>query len=67
MGTAISLALTVLQNLPALIAAGQDVIALINSTSAVIVKSQATGTDPTDADWKMLDDMLIDLRKRAAS
>ena len=67
MGTAVSLTLTVLQNLPALIQAGQDVIALINTTSAVIAKSQATGTDPTAADWKALDDMLTNLRAQAAS
>ena len=67
MGTAASLALTVLQNLPALIQAGQDVIALINTTSAVIAKSQATGKDPSDADWAALDAMLTNLRAQAAA
>lgn len=65
--TAISLALTVLQSLPALIAAGQNVIALINSTSATITKAQAENRDPTPAEWQALDDMLTDLRKQAAS
>lgn len=50
MGTA-ALAITVLQALPALLAAGADVLALIERTNAVIADAQARGGDPTDAEW----------------
>ena len=61
----LTIATTVLSNLPALIKAGMDVMALINSTNAVIAKAQASGTDPTDSDWATLDQMLTDLRAQA--
>jgi hypothetical protein len=49
--TAIALAITVLENLPALITASEEVIALISSTVTSLRQMQAEKRDPTDAEW----------------
>lgn len=67
MATAISLALTILTELPALIQAGVDVVGLINSTSATIKAAQDGNRDISDAEWSALDAQLTDLRKQAAA
>jgi hypothetical protein len=67
MGATISLALTILGELPSLIAAGQDVIALINTTYNTIAGAQAANRDITDAEWLTLDQMITDLRAQAAA
>lgn len=67
MATAISLALTILTELPALIQAGVDVVGLINSTSATIKAAQDGNRDISDAEWNALDAQLADLRKQAAA
>jgi hypothetical protein len=46
-----AIAILVMQELPALIAAGQSIAALVEQTNSVIGRAQASGTDPTDADW----------------
>lgn len=67
MATTISLALTILTELPALIQAGVDVVGLINSTSATIKAAQDGNRDISDAEWNALDAQLADLRKQAAA
>lgn len=49
------IATAVLQALPALISAGQDVVDLITSANSVISAAQANGSDPTAADWATIE------------
>lgn len=55
MGTTITLALSVLEALPALIQAGQDVSNLIATTANTIKTAQAEGRDPNEAEWAAID------------
>jgi hypothetical protein len=59
-----TIAIAVLQSLPALIAAGQDVVSLIENTVQVIGKAQAAGTDPTPEEWAALDAKINQLRSQ---
>lgn len=43
--------LQALEAIPSLIAAGQNVVALVNQTSAAVKKMQAENRDPTAEEW----------------
>lgn len=59
MGTAIAFALTAMQHIPAMLAAGRDIVAHVSETMAVLKRVQAEGGDPSPADWTALN-MRID-------
>lgn len=61
---AIAYAIQLLSQLPALIMAGQEVVDLIKKGTASLEDMQATGRDPTDAEWKELNDSTAALGKR---
>jgi len=52
--SALAIASLVLQELPAMIAAGRDILALVTQTNAVLTAAQAEGRDPTAAEWDAL-------------
>jgi len=60
MGGVLTLAMTVLSELPALISAGRDVYGLIVSTNTTIKSAQAAGRDPTDDEWNALLALIAD-------
>ena len=51
---ALAIAMTVMTELPAMIAAGRDIMALVTQTNAVLKAAQAEGRDPTAAEWDAL-------------
>lgn len=55
MGNAVALLLSVLQVLPSLIAAGQQVESLISDAIAVVTKAQSENRDPTPEEWAIID------------
>jgi hypothetical protein len=59
-----TVALAVLQALPQLIQAGQDVTGLIETAVTVITQAQANGTDPTPDQWAALDASIKQLRSQ---
>lgn len=61
---AIGYAIQLLTQLPVLIMAGQEVIGLINKGTQALEDMQATGRDPTDAEWKELNDSIAALGQR---
>lgn len=61
---AITFAITMLNSLPPLIAAGVDVVNLIKSTNASLKTMQLEDRDPTDTEWEALDKMIKDLRAK---
>ena len=48
---ALQIAMLVMQELPALIAAGRDVAGIINRTNSVLTAAQLAGRDPNPAEW----------------
>ena len=57
-------AIQLLSQLPTLILAGQEVIGLINNGKKALEDMQATGRDPSDAEWKELNDSIAALGDR---
>lgn len=57
-------AIAVLQNLPALIAAGADVAGLVTEANGRIATAQAEKRDPTPADWDWLNGEIRSLQGR---
>ena len=53
--TALALAIQVLEALPSLVTAGEQVLALIENTVSSLKVMQAANRDPTDAEWAALD------------
>jgi len=51
---ALAIAMTVMSELPAMIAAGRDIMGLVTQTNAVLKSAQAEGRDPTPAEWDAL-------------
>ncbi len=62
MPTILAYAMEVLNVLPGLISAGTDVYDLVEQTNADLKAMQATGTEPTDAQWDALHSIIDDLR-----
>jgi hypothetical protein len=62
MGTALTLAIQVLEVLPALITASADALGFIDSTTAALKAMQAEDRDPTDAEWGALNQQIATLR-----
>lgn len=54
MGGALAIAITVLEALPQLIQAGEEVISMIKSTSTALKQMQKEGRDPTPSEWDAL-------------
>jgi len=61
---AIGYAIQLLTQLPMLIMAGQEVIGLITKGTQALEDMQATGRDPSDAEWKELNDSIAALGQR---
>lgn len=61
---AIGFAIQFLTQLPTLIIASQEVVKLINKTNDALKEMQATGRDPTDEEWKELNDSIAALGAR---
>lgn len=59
---ALAFAMQLLAALPSLIAAGKDVVDLINASNAVLANAQANGGDPTPAEWAALNGAIGELR-----
>ena len=51
---ALAIAMAVMSELPALIAAGRDIMGLVTQTNAVLTAAQAEGRDPTAEEWEGL-------------
>lgn len=64
---ALELARSVLSQLPSLISAGVNVIALVKDTEATITKAQAENRDPSPAEWDALNAQIDGLRKQLHS
>jgi hypothetical protein len=62
MGTALALAIQVLEILPTLITASSEALGFIDSTTAALKAMQADSRDPTDAEWAALDTQIATLR-----
>lgn len=61
---AIAYAIQALNVLPGLIAAGIDVVAIVQKTSDDLAAMQAENRDPTDEEWAALNKVVEDLRAR---
>jgi hypothetical protein len=59
-----AIAIMVLQEIPSLIAAGQSIVALVEQTNTVIRRSQATGSDPMQADWDAINGAIAALKEQ---
>ena len=55
-------ALQVLESLPGLIAAGQNVIGMVESSTAAIKQMVDENRDPSDAEWQTLNEATAALR-----
>lgn len=64
---AISLALSVFGQLPGLIQAGANVLALIESTKAVLATAQIEKRDPLPEEWDSLNAQIDSLRAQLHS
>ncbi len=62
MGTALALAIQVLEILPTLITASSEALGFIDSTTAALKAMQADNRDPTDAEWAALGAQIATLR-----
>ncbi len=62
MGTSLAFAIELLGQVPALIAAGKDVVALAQSGHAALTAMQAENRDPTPAEWDALNAQIKALR-----
>lgn len=60
--TALTMALQILQSLPALIAAGAEVKDLIEEQTAALKNMADTGRDPTPVEWANLNAKIETLR-----
>lgn len=65
--SAIALAIAVLESLPSLILASQEVVALINSTVVSLRQMQSENRDPTAAEWGALNSVIATLNERVQS
>lgn len=63
----LALAMLVMENLPALIRTGQDVIDLITETNDVLKRAQEENRDPNDAEWAALNAKIGGLRQQLHS
>lgn len=61
---AIGYAIQLLTQLPVLIMAGQEVVGLITKGTKALEDMQATGRDPSDEEWKELNDSIAALGQR---
>lgn len=61
---ALTFAIQFLTQLPSLILAGQEVVGMINKSNEALKNMQADGRDPTDAEWKELNDSIAALGAR---
>lgn len=57
----------IFQELPILIGAGVDVSNILKTGSTAVTNAQAGNTDPTDADWKAVNDIIAAARKQINS
>ena len=64
MGTALAFGIELLTQIPALIAAGKDVISLVNSGKAKMQEFEREKRDPTSQEWLQLNAEIDDLRLR---
>lgn len=64
MPLAFSFAVQVLSQLPALIAAGIDVVDLIKSTNSSLQKMKDENREPTDQEWDDLNSMIESMRNQ---
>lgn len=55
-------AMQALEAIPSLIAAGQNVVNLVNQTSAAVKKMQTENRDPTAEEWAAQAQVISDLR-----
>lgn len=62
MGSALAYAVSLLGELPGLIAAGKDVIDLVKSGQTALQSMQDQGRDPTPAEWDALNAQIKALR-----
>ncbi|MBU6499786.1 MAG: hypothetical protein KGJ41_02660 [Rhodospirillales bacterium] len=60
--TALAFAMAVMQELPALIGAGQNVLDLLSQTSTALAAMQAAHRDPTQAEWDTLNGAIAGLK-----
>lgn len=58
----LTLAITLLEALPALITASEQVLAMLNATTASLKAMQAENRDPTDAEWQAMHDQIAVIR-----
>lgn len=65
--SAIALAIAVLQSLPSLVLASQEVISLINSTVTSLKQMQAEKRDPTNAEWDAVNSIVATLTAKVES
>lgn len=61
--SAIQFAMLLLQNVPAIVAAGKDVIAYIKEGMESLRSMQDENRDPTTEEWEALDARISELRK----
>ena len=64
MKTALDLASLVLGTLPQLIAAGVNIVALVEQTNSTLSKAQAEGRDPSSQEWDAINDAIALERSR---
>ncbi len=62
MGSAIAYAISLLGEVPGLIAAGKSVVDLVQSGSAALKTMQSENRDPTAAEWDALNAQIKTLR-----
>lgn len=65
--SAIALAIAVLESLPSLVLASQEVLALMKSTVVSLRRMQSENRDPTDAEWDSLNSVIATLNERVQS
>lgn len=56
-------AMQVLEALPGLLATGRDVVQLVQNTNASLAKMQVEARDPTDEEWRVINEQIAELRK----
>jgi len=60
---ALAFALAALQAVPAIIAAGADVVGFITQTATAVTAMQVANRDPTQAEWDALNAQIAGLQK----
>lgn len=58
----LTLAITLLEALPGLITASQEVLAMLNATTASLKTMQAENRDPTPAEWQAMHAQIAAIR-----